>query len=78
VVVEAVVAGVERHELAGGEVVRARNEDGDTVRFGASGEARGELRVTPSTRTRPRDHLVTGRAPATRAGGGAVGCFGGS
>ena len=35
------VAGVERHELAGGEVVRARNEDGDTVRFGASGEARG-------------------------------------
>ena len=49
-VVEAVVAGVERHELVGGEVVRARNEDGDTARFGANGKARGELRDAMSTK----------------------------
>ena len=49
-VVEAVVAGVERHELAGGEVVRARNEDGDTARFGASGKTRGKLRDAMSTK----------------------------
>ena len=49
-VVEAVVAGVERHELVGGEVVRVSNEDGDTARFGANGKARVDLRDALSTK----------------------------
>ena len=50
VVARAVVAGNERGELIGGEVVRARDDHGDSARFGANGKARGELRDALSTR----------------------------
>ena len=50
VAAEAVVAGVERHGLDGGEVVRASEEDGDAARVGADGKARAELRDALSTK----------------------------
>jgi hypothetical protein len=49
VVAEAAVAGAERQELIGGEVLRARDGNGSAARFEANEEAREELRDALST-----------------------------
>ena len=44
------MAGNERGELIGGEVVWARDDHGDSARFGANGKARVELRDALSSK----------------------------